>query len=133
MYLLDMDDPSLKFTPSNNVEEGSQVALSCETGASNPPIKAIKYMVGGFDLSQSVGWTSFNPVLTVTKDNVGLYQCSADNGQLKKLSQPVLLGVYGNDLLYFIRLLLNLNFIYVANVGGISKCYRTPIFIRKCS
>ena len=128
-----MDDPSLKFTPSNNVEEGSQVALSCETGASNPPIKAIKYMVGGFDLSQSVGWTSFNPVLTVTKDNVGLYQCSADNGQLKKLSQPVLLGVYGNDLLYFIRLLLNLNFIYVANVGGISKCYRTPIFIRKCS
>ena len=128
-----MDDPSLKFTPSNNVEEGSQVALSCETGASNPPIKAIKYMVGGFDLSQSVGWTSFNPVLTVTKDNVGLYQCSADNGQLKKLSQPVLLGVYGNDLLYFIRLLLNLNFIYVANVGGVSKCYRTPIFIRKCS
>ena len=128
-----MDDPSLKFTPSNNVEEGSQVALSCETGASNPPIKAIKYVVGGFDLSQSVGWTSFNPVLTVTKDNVGLYQCSADNGQLKKLSQPVLLGVYGNDLLYFIRLLLNLNFIYVANVGGISKCYRTPIFIRKCS
>lgn len=128
-----MDDPSLKFTPSNNVEEGSQVALSCETGASNPPIKAIKYMVGGFDLSQSVGWTSFNPVLTVTKDNVGLYQCSADNGQLKKLSQPVLLGVYGNDLLYFIRLLLNLNFIYVANVGAIGKCYRTPIFIRKCS
>ena len=101
-----MNDPILKFTPGNNVEEGSEVALSCETGVSNPPMKAIKYMEGGFDLPQSVGWASYNPVLTVTKDNVGFYQCSVDNGQLKKLSEPVLLGVYGNKRLYFIKFTL---------------------------
>ena len=121
-----MDDPSLKFTPGNNVEQGSQVALSCETGASNPPMKAIKYMVGGFDLPQSVGWTSFNPVLTVTKDVVGFYQCSADNGQLKKLSEPVLLGVYGNKLFYFIGFTLESRFHLCRKYGRYWKMLQNP-------